>query len=142
VQVCGPSLRHLLQLHDKANVSRFVEQTGVPFPCTVVPDGADDLDEVLSVIGPSFIVKPRWGSGTSGVVRVAGTDAVNALRALWRREKPGRRYVVQELVPGCGAGVGVLVHAGQVVACGGHKRVREVPISGGTSTARVNRPVF
>lgn len=135
--VCCPDLSRLLRLHDKANVPALASVAQVPAPRTLQPQTADDLAEALDVIGPDFIVKPRWGSGTLGLARIAGREKLETLRAQWRRQPPAGRYLVQEPVPGRGAGAGVLVYGGRIIACAGHQRVREVPITGGTSTARV-----
>lgn len=137
IAVCCPDIHHLLRLHDKANVPVFASAAGVPTPNTLIPQSADDLDEILERIGDNFLVKPRWGSGTLGLKRIAGRRQFDELQSLWRRNPPSGRYVVQERVPGGGAGVGVLVYGEHAIACAGHVRLREVPIAGGTSSARV-----
>lgn len=137
IAVCCPELPRMLRLHDKANVPVLAAAAGVPAPRTVVPRSAEELDEISQHVGADFIVKPRWGSGALGLTRVADRSGLETLRAVWSREPPAGRYVVQERLPGRGAGVGVLVYGGATIACAGHLRVREVPITGGTSSARV-----
>lgn len=137
ISVCCPDLSRLLRLHDKANVPRLAAVTGVPAPRSFVPKSGEELEEISQQVGHDFIVKPRWGSGALGLTRVADRRGLEVLRSIWRREPPAGRYVVQERVPGCGAGAGVLVYGGRSIACAGHLRVREVPITGGTSSARV-----
>lgn len=136
LRVCAPQLADLLRLHDKGQVSLFATIAGVPAPKTVVAQTSASLEQVLTDIGPSFIVKPRWGSGSMGIRRVRDRKSLEELTQAWSQDDPAGRYVVQEIVPGRGAGVGVLVGDGRTLACAGHIRIREVPISGGTSTAR------
>jgi hypothetical protein len=46
--------------------------------------------------------------------------------------------LLQEWVPGIGAGVNMLVKDGRILAISGHQRLREVPITGGTGSAHVS----
>jgi hypothetical protein len=47
------------------------------------------------------------------------------------------RLIAQQWVPGYGVGIGALVWKHRLTAVSGHKRLREIPIRGGTSTARI-----
>lgn len=137
IKVCCPPIDQLLKLHDKGSVPELAARATVRIPKTVVVESGTSVDELVKQLGSRFIVKPRWGSGALGLRRILRPEDLNELRTEWGIRNPGGDCVVQELVPGCGAGVGVLMRDGTVVACAGHLRIREIPINGGTSTARI-----
>lgn len=69
--------------------------------------------------------------------RIGSASQADVLRREWEKKPPQGRLIAQQIVPGCGAGVGVLVEANRLVAVAGHLRIRELPITGGTSCARI-----
>ncbi|MBA3772577.1 MAG: ATP-grasp domain-containing protein [Ramlibacter sp.] len=135
-KVCCPLLTTLKSLHDKGNAPLFAGQANVPVPTTLVPDTAGDFRKACKDVGLPLVIKPRWSSGAQGIELLNHHEEVSQACKRFDREPPRGRFIVQQAVPGYGAGVGVLVHNKRVLAVAGHSRIREIPISGGTSTAR------
>ncbi len=121
---------------DKAATARLAEELGVPAPKTWSPATADELVEVVAALpAGEFVVKPREGRGSAGLVygeRLAADE--------WRRrwEKFGALLVQSRIPPGGDAvGVSLLFDGGgRCCAAFAHKRLREYPVRGGPSTDR------
>jgi biotin carboxylase len=133
--VIAPDFETLLDLHDKANIPFFARKAGVDFPDTVVLEQEGSLEGAVARLGFPFIVKSRWGSGAINVYKIRNHHDLLKLKQDPKIEVSGS-YIAQTEVPGRGAGVGILICNSKTLAVGGHLRIREVPISGGTSTAR------
>lgn len=122
---------NLISLHDKWNLRSICANANVPYPNTsLIVGGNIELTELP--YADSLVLKPRFGEGGRGVCLVNALGASEAISGLPRFSQ----YLCQEHVEGRGAGVAVLAHDGTVVAIGGHRRIREIPRTGGTSCAR------
>jgi predicted ATP-grasp superfamily ATP-dependent carboligase len=121
---------------DKAATVRAAREIGLPCPQTWEPAGADELCTRVAQLEPgAFVVKPRSGSGSAGVVYGEQRTA-EVWRREWERQGP---LLIQERIPaaGPGQGVGLLMdRTGRCVAAFAHERLREYPNSGGPSTDR------
>lgn len=134
--VIAPGFDELMRVQDKYEVFRMANALDIPTPATYLLCGRMSPREVAQNIGYPMVIKPRFGSGASGVVVIRNeADLAQAQELV----KPGndRRLIAQQWVPGHGAGIGTLVWNQRLAAISGHKRLREIPIRGGTSTARV-----
>ncbi len=103
----------LLAVHDKLRTARALVAAGVPHPHTAHVTAAREL----LVLKPPVIVKPRFGSWGSDVVRCDSHDELEAWAAVLRGRPWFRRTgaVVQELVPPPERDLRVLVARGRVV---------------------------
>ncbi len=135
-KLASPSYDALLQIHDKYNVSCMAQALKVPSPVTIRLSNPESLLEAASRLSFPFIVKPRWGSGAAGVKQIKDEQSLNELKDNFETLLTDTSYIAQQKVSGVGAGVGVLLDHGRAIAVGGHERLREIPITGGTSTAR------
>lgn len=135
VLLVAPSFRALMSAHDKLASYTLACSAGVDAPLTFSAQSRTEIDTALQKTGWPAIIKPRFGSGANQVRRLrhrAGYDA-------WIQSVPETFHdplLVQSYVPGCGVGFGCLVWEEKIRASAGHIRMREIPISGGTSTAR------
>lgn len=134
--VIAPGFDDLMRAQDKYEVFRLANVMGVPTPMTHVLNEGFDLRHAVAALGYPLIIKPRFGSGAHGVVMIR-TDADLPLANELMRPESNGRLIAQEWVPGHGAGIGILTWGQRLAAVSGHKRIREIPISGGTSTARI-----
>ncbi|HEU5322915.1 MAG TPA: ATP-grasp domain-containing protein, partial [Methylomirabilota bacterium] len=135
ITVLAPPLETLLRLQDKGELPVLAARADVPVPPTRVVSTAGELRAAVAEVGLPLVLKPRCGSGARGVRLVrTPSEADAAARAA---AAGGRSLVAQAWVPGRGAGMGGLFVGGRACAVSGHLRVREIPISGGASTARV-----
>jgi predicted ATP-grasp superfamily ATP-dependent carboligase len=137
-RVLTPPFEALMRVHDKLNLARLAQGTSIECPPTRLVQESADLARAIDAFGNTpVIAKPRFGEGTSGVVKIASLAELRgraaALDRIFRREP----YIVQPFVRGVGIGVGCLVVGGLRVATCQHLRLREVPLGGGTSTARL-----
>jgi predicted ATP-grasp superfamily ATP-dependent carboligase/predicted metal-dependent phosphoesterase TrpH len=121
---------------DKARLADFCVARGLPHPRSRRVDGPADLPAAAE-LGYPLLLKPRRGMGSRGIVAAADESAARAILAA---AAPGT-YLAQELLPREGAALGyfaLMDDRQQVLAEMMHRRLREFPISGGPSTARVS----
>jgi predicted ATP-grasp superfamily ATP-dependent carboligase len=131
-----PSEEALEIAQDKGRTFRLAESLGLLAPKTWEPKAPDEFAELVAArpIG-LFVVKPRHGTGSSGVVYGEKRSKEEWL-AHWKTYGP---MLVQERIPSHGhaQGVSLLMDAkGECVAAFAHERITQYPISGGPSTDR------
>lgn len=123
---------------DKHATMMVAESVGVAVPRTLAPDTPDELEQCALWAYP-LVVKARGGQG-----RFAYANSFEELGQVHRRirEQTGVRVtgaeplpLVQEYIAGPGHGYFALCDHGRVLASFMHQRVREVPPSGGPSSA-------
>jgi predicted ATP-grasp superfamily ATP-dependent carboligase len=129
----APELPALLQAHDKLSAYHAALQNGVAAPLTIAVNNEHEVRAAVAECGWPAIIKPRFGSGANQVRCLRDQAALDAWLTGWGGTEA---LLVQRFVVGCGAGFGALVWQGRIIASAGHIRLREVPIAGGTSTAR------
>lgn len=132
-----PNFRSLMQLHDKAALPSLCNGLTHAVPKTLSLDGTISAEQVLAELGEKVVIKPRFGEGTRGVRVIKGA---RYLRTEWpdvRDLANSKDLIAQRYIGGSGLGVGILQCNDELIASSLHKRLREVPVSGGTSTARI-----
>jgi predicted ATP-grasp superfamily ATP-dependent carboligase len=147
--LCGlvlPRSEALELAADKAATLGLARSVGVPVPETIVADGATALADAASRLRWPVVLKPSRSRvvGPDGrVERRAVTYAADAdeLAALAPCLAGWGPVVVQPWLPGSGVGVEVLADHGRPVALFQHRRLHEVPITGGASSLRVSEPL-
>ncbi len=127
---------------DKIETGRLAHAVGVPYPRTIAVAETDDIETILATVTPPAIVKPcssHTGSDSNKnfVQRVADGDEMR--RAVRAALLSRHRVLVQELVPGRGAGIEVLAHEGTILFSFQHDRLHET--TGYGSAYRVSAPV-
>ena len=131
---------------DKVVTLGLARQVGVRIPATRLVRTVDDGLRAGRNLGWPVVVKPRRSRALSprGGVDSFSVDYADDPRSLVRGLAPlvGRVDVlIQEYVPGDGVGVGVLADAGRPIAMLAHRRLHEVPITGGASSLRETIPL-
>ena len=111
---------------DKAKTLVFAKSHGIPCPQTVLPH---DRASLISRLHPPVVAKPALGRG-----KAVTLFSLNEARSL-RLNRPSSRYVIQERIVGNGYGFFGLCKNGKLITSFMHKRIREVPPSGGPSSA-------
>ncbi len=131
-----PSSEALSIAFDKGKTSAAAAQASIPTPVTQAPEDPAGLASLVATMEPgSFVVKPRSGSGSSGVVYGEQRDR-GAWSKYWVEHGPA---IVQERVPTEGRAVGVALlysSSGSRIASFTHQRLKQYPVSGGPSTDR------
>jgi predicted ATP-grasp superfamily ATP-dependent carboligase len=124
-------------LHRKDTVGALASSLGIPIPRTLRPTSVADVLAFCDEVGSPVVLKRISSSSARGVFYVTRDDVA----AMGRGESNGARalegIVAQEFVHGTGYGVSMLFNHGQLRAKFTHKRLKELPASGGTSVLRM-----
>lgn len=142
-----PSFTSYEALSDKGKLVELAQSLGVPVPATRLVRNAQEAAAVAGQLQLPLVVKPsrsrylHAGCVYSTQVRVA--DSAEKLRdiltsATWLEHIPG---LLQEFIPGHGAGAFALGDGQDIVAWFAHRRVREKPPSGGVSVLCESVPI-
>lgn len=127
------------EVSDKARLVDLAGASGICVPATVVATGRSDLESLLDRLEYPLVLKPARsklllrGQVVSTAVHVADSraDALAYLDSVpWVGSMP---CMVQEFIPGRGAGVFALYAQGSPIAWFAHRRIREKPPGGGVS---------
>ena len=130
---CGDALE---LAHDKDATLRLAARLGVPAPRTVtIHDKAAVRDAAAGMRWP-VVVKPSSLHDSEVAYAQSAEDLVLRVRQLG-----GETGLVQEYCSGTGVGVELLAHEGRPLAAFQHRRLREVPITGGASSLRESVPL-
>jgi predicted ATP-grasp superfamily ATP-dependent carboligase len=132
---------HALELaRDKLQTVTLARDLGVPVPATVFASTVAEAVAVLRGVGPPVVLKPRFSRQVidnrvvSSQVSYA-FDAADVAHAFNQAQAPGG-FLVQEYTPGTGVGVELLLDEGKPLLMFQHRRIREVPLTGGPSSLR------
>jgi predicted ATP-grasp superfamily ATP-dependent carboligase len=131
--VLAPDIEAMMRAHDKATVPLYARKCSIPVPETVLTDSSASLESLVEQVGLPLVLKPRFGSGSNKVLLVRERRQLKDAAAVF---VSGSALIAQSYFEGVGVGFAGLVWQGRVLALSGHQRLREVPISGGSSTAR------
>lgn len=132
------SLQAMRLLGDKAETTKRAATLGLIVPRTVHPQSVEEAALVLKDFPAPAVVKPRTGSGTRGLRYVScAEDLLPTYRDVHARHP---FPIVQERIPAGGEaiGVGALYNKGKARALFAFKRLREYPVTGGSSTLRMS----
>jgi predicted ATP-grasp superfamily ATP-dependent carboligase len=127
---------------DKRATLLLAEKQGVPIPRTYVVHSLEEARDFAHMLPWPVVLKARrsrvWQDGRS-VARTGGVayaDNVADLARHVERLIPSGSLLVQSYTPGTGEGVEMLAYRGRVLAAFQHRRLAEVPITGGASALR------
>jgi predicted ATP-grasp superfamily ATP-dependent carboligase len=127
-KIPAPSLASYLIACNKVKTLALAKTHAIPIPRTIFPLDSDS--DVMNLRFPA-VAKPALGSGNTRMLQNA-EEAV----AYWRGVRhAGTETVLQEFVRGEGYGFFALYSKGELQVFFMHKRLREIPASGGPSTA-------
>ncbi|MBI3392666.1 MAG: ATP-grasp domain-containing protein [Nitrospirae bacterium] len=131
-------LQAMRLMGDKAETTKMAAALGLPIPRTVHPHSVEEAALILKDFPAPAVVKPRTSSGTRGLRYVSrAEDLWPAYRDVHVRHP---FPIVQERIPpgGEAIGVGALYNKGKARALFAFKRLREYPVTGGSSTLRMS----
>ncbi len=138
------SLEQIQIAHDKGETIRIAKSCGVACPTTVIPKDLNELEQIARTIDYPVVVKPRskvsWIGDRPFVFKVTNRNFVSSPEKLISRYQEIHRTspfpLIQEVIKGEGIGFFALMAKGVPKAVFGHRRLREYPLSGGTSSFR------
>lgn len=128
-------------VNDKKRTLELAASLGVPAPRCVLATSADEAREAAERLGWPVVLKPRFSRVYQNRTTIESFEVSYAASAEDLAEKlmrfEGRCDVlVQEYCTGVGRGVGLLMDHGRPLAAFQHRRLHEVPITGGASSLR------
>ncbi len=129
------------QVLDKKLTFELAERIGVPVPRSQLVATVADLPVLSDWVHFPVVVKPGSSMGESSELgraqlKVEYAFDAGQLQKLVRNALNYGEVILQEYVPGIGAGIEVLAREGQVLFYFQHQRVHEVPLTGGGSSFR------
>ncbi len=126
---------------DKLATIELAREHDVPVPGTTVVSSVDAARDAARSLGWPVVLKPRASSSRPGTDVVEHHEVTYAEDAASLDAEVARaegRYdiLLQEYYRGEGHGVELLLHRGRPLAAFQHRRLHEVPITGGASSFR------
>lgn len=134
-------------LTDKARLLELAGSLGIPVPVTRVADSSATVVDAAHDIGFPLVLKParsrylrgdRVVSTAVEVVRHREQLLAALARMSWLADI---RCLVQQFIPGYGAGVFALYGSAKPAAWFAHRRIREKPPTGGVSVLSESVPI-
>ncbi|MBW3542841.1 MAG: ATP-grasp domain-containing protein [Planctomycetes bacterium] len=141
-----PASEALETARDKAQTVALARRLGVPVPRTCVVHKLSEVTTAAAAFGFPLVLKPALsraadGRGAMAALSVGFAGDAAELHA-WLQALPVPCSVLlQESTPGVGVGVELLCHEGRPLAAFQHRRLREVPVTGGVSSLRESIPL-
>jgi len=131
----------IVKAASKDKMMRIASEINIPIPKTFYLESINQIDEYDDSLGYPVVLKParsRIRTVNGFLSTSVGYAADRAGLEYTLRQKSKREFpiLLQERITGPGVGVFVCYNKGKLVACFGHKRLREKPPSGGVSTLR------
>jgi predicted ATP-grasp superfamily ATP-dependent carboligase len=132
--------------HDKRRTLDMAARLGVPIPTTCEVTNADHAAQVATGLGWPVVIKPQVSrepraDGTIDAFSVAYAGDEPRLRSLVAELEGRTGILLQRWQPGEGHGIELLAHEGRPLAAFQHRRLREVPVTGGASAFRESVPL-
>ncbi|TVO62870.1 MAG: hypothetical protein FHP92_10180 [Denitromonas halophila] len=127
---------------DKAQTVALAESVGIPVPRSVLVDDIAQLDDARAQFSFPIVIKPASSVGADQSKNVQLTVSYafddNELRAQVRHALRFGHVILQEYFRGEGEGIELLADQGKVVYAFQHRRLHEVPLTGGGSSLRMS----
>ena len=123
----------------------LARRVGVPVPASVRVRSVPEALRAAPRLGWPIVVKPvsscRYDGSGVRALRVSYADGPQALARQVAALPPGSAAILQRYHAGEGHGVELLMEHGRPLAVFQHRRLHEVPITGGASALRESVPV-
>jgi predicted ATP-grasp superfamily ATP-dependent carboligase len=131
----------LATVNDKARTVELAERLGIPVPRSAVALTFEDARSQTEDFRWPLVIKPQVSrlleaNGSIGAFNVAYAETEADLERTMVRLEGRVGVVLQEYCRGEGVGVGILADRGRPLAAFQHRRLREVPWTGGASSFR------
>jgi predicted ATP-grasp superfamily ATP-dependent carboligase len=140
-QLAIPDANALELTTNKQKTLDLAERLDVPVPRTAIVATAAEACQRAQSFNWPVVLKPlasrlyREGEAIEALT-VAYADSRSSLERQMRQFEGRCEVLLQEYVGGTGYGVELLMHEGRPLAAFQHKRLREVPVTGGASSLR------
>lgn len=139
--VACPPPQVVQRVLDKSLTLEIARKAGIPVPSTYRVSSASELEAISSQLRFPVVAKPYHKSDEMDF-KVRYFQTYELLhQALADDDRLGSRLLLQEFAQGDGVGIEVLMHHGEPVAIFQHRRLKEVPASGGVATVAIAEPL-
>jgi protein-tyrosine-phosphatase/predicted ATP-grasp superfamily ATP-dependent carboligase len=121
----------------KLSTLQIAQQCAISVPKTYPLLSLEDVEAAQAILQFPLIAKPKekFHPGTFKTRRFQ--TAVELAKAFLENPEFGARNLIQECCTGAGLGVEVLFHHGEAVAAFQHRRLKELPATGGVSVLAI-----
>ena len=146
-KVAIPDLDALEIVNNKSKTMALAQQLDIPIPKTILVQSQAEAAAAIAEFSWPIVMKPEvsmsYQVAADKVEKFEVSYATNQDELIARLEELGGRAAVllQEYHAGSGEGVELLAYEGEILLAFQHKRLAEVPITGGASAWRQGRPV-
>jgi biotin carboxylase len=93
-----PDYEQLLIPLDKYRTIQAAQKAGFPCPRTYVPENASDLDSIIGVLDPPWVLKRRFTAAGEGMAFL--TDPAQLREEIAKIQDPRAMPMIQEYIPG------------------------------------------
>lgn len=145
-QIAMPEAHQLEIVTNKFSTLELARRHGVPVPATHRVETASQADALAGDLHYPVVLKPMRsrsfgaGQGIEAFKVTYAHDAADLVRQV--QDYEGRcEVLIQEYYPGEGQGVELLLWQGRPICAFQHRRIREVPVTGGASAFRASMPL-
>ncbi len=137
-----PRPKIVARVLDKSRTLAAAERCGVPIPKSAVIPSVQDLDSAVSALRFPLVAKPGdKGAKPAHDFKTRTFASEGELRAAFAANASfGAGLLFQQYEPGHGVGVELLMHSGAPVAHFQHRRLSELPPSGGVAVVAISEP--
>ena len=126
---------------DKSQTLELAERLGIPTPVTRRVETLKDLDKISDQLEFPLVVKPEssvkfCSNGEYRSFSVRYAENMDALRNTLLELDGNVAVLLQEYTAGVGCGIDIVANKGECLRVFQHRRLAEVPITGGASAWR------
>jgi len=127
---------------DKNQTLSLAKELGIPTPKSWLIESLNDVDSISSDSGYPLVIKPARSIGDSGDKRqqlnVAYAHSAEELANKLKHYLLFGPVLVQQYIAGDGVGIELIAKQGETLLAFQHKRLHEVPLTGGGSSLRTS----
>ena len=134
-----PGIEQIMQVHNKGTLAAYAQKTGLPMPCTWIPETVDAFHKKLQEMTVPAFVKIRESSSGVGIDKVDTHEELEHtfLKFIDQFDlKSGDLPIIQSLVPGDDYCVTTLFNRGKLEACMTYRNLRTYPVKTGPGALR------
>lgn len=126
---------------DKQKTMALAQEVGISVPASYSIPSASALVHDRQRIRFPLVAKPRAKDKKSSFKILYFSSAEQLERTFAADPLFGTRVLFQEFFPGEGVGINLLLHQGRPLAVFQHRRLKELPNTGGVSVLAISEPV-
>jgi protein-tyrosine-phosphatase/predicted ATP-grasp superfamily ATP-dependent carboligase len=133
--LCCPPPHITARVLQKELTLETAARVGIRVPRSYVVRDDEGLAKIASHMSFPAVIKPAERKGAPGFK----TQYFQNLSAMerWLESNATRPVLVQEYCPGAGVGIEFLIHKGEPIAAFQHRRLKELPATGGVSVVAI-----